>query len=119
MKTVSLSFFSLDGANIHKIFIISDVQQEEFEFITLEPISMDENPDENTAEDTKCIYNCKENGGCSVKIQSTQFISGNTLGSCFSQVFGGKCSGTPEMCQKCIDKCEGKAGEEFSELVFL
>ena len=99
---------------------ISDVQQEELEFITLEPIPADTKPDENSsAEDTKCIYNCKENGGCSVKIQSTQFISGNTLGSCFSQAFGGKCSGIPEMCQKCIDKCEGKAGEEFSEPVIL
>merc|ERR1719461_1016547 len=96
----------------------NDEQLEDMEFEPLlQPFSTDSKPDDNSTQDTKCIYNCKESGGCSVKIQSSNFISGNTLGSCFSQAFGGSCSGTPEMCQDCIDKCEGKAGEEFSELV--
>ena len=64
-----------------------------------------------------CIYSCQSNGGCSVKIQSDKPISGNTLGSCFSPSFGGACSGIPEKCDNCITKCEGKLGEEFTELV--
>jgi hypothetical protein len=43
-----------------------------------------------------CLYNCQTSGGCSVKIQSSEPVNGNTLGSCFSQDFGGSCSGIPE-----------------------
>ena len=69
---------------------------------------------ENTA---SCIYNCKNDGGCSVKIQSDKPISGNTLGSCFPPLFGGSCSGIPEKCDNCNTKCEGRLGEKFSENV--
>merc|ERR1711879_81343 len=75
-----------------------------------------ENSD-NSDLQSKCVYNCKESGGCSVAIKSSKFVSGNTLGSCFSPSFGGKCSGIPEMCQNCLEKCQGKEGEEFSEIV--
>ena len=81
-----------------------------------------ENPDlDNNTSDNQnsatCIYNCKNDGGCSVKIQSDKPISGNTLGSCFSQLFGGSCSGIPEKCDNCNTKCEGRLGEKFSEIV--
>ena len=65
----------------------------------------------------KYVYNCNNNGGCSVAIKTTKFITGNTLGSCFSQSFGGKCSGIPDACENCLEKCEGKDGQEFSEIV--
>ena len=75
----------------------------------------DDGDNQNTT--ASCIYNCKNDGGCSVKIQSDKPISGNTLGSCFSQLFGGSCSGIPEKCDNCNTKCEGRLGEKFSENV--
>lgn len=65
-------------------------------------------------EDAKCFYNCNENGGCSVRIQSSFPISGNTMGSCFSLAFGGECSGIPDRCENCLKICQGKDGQEFS-----
>jgi len=62
-----------------------------------------------------CHYNCQESGGCTVRINAKGPVNGNTLGSCFSELFGGKCSGTPTRCHKCLPKCEGKKGQEFSE----
>ena len=66
--------------------------------------------------DATCVYRCDENGGCSVRIQSSFPISGNTLGSCFSPDFGGQCTGIPERCDNCADRCpEDLYGQEFSE----
>ena len=65
-------------------------------------------------QEDKCIYNCQENGGCSVRIDSSGLVNGATLGSCFSKRFGGKCSGIPERCEVCLDVCEEKSGEQFS-----
>ena len=75
------------------------------------------NGDDNENTAASCIYNCKNDGGCSVKIQSDKPISGNTLGSCFPPLFGGSCSGIPEKCDNCSTKCEGRLGEKFSENV--
>ena len=61
-----------------------------------------------------CTYNCQESGGCSVRIVSKSFVSGATMGSCFSESFGGSCSGIPKRCDKCLDVCKGKSGEQFS-----
>ena len=36
------------------------------------------------------------------------------MGSCFSEGFGGSCSGIPKRCDKCLDVCKGKSGEQFS-----
>merc|ERR1712154_609323 len=44
--------------------------------------------------DGDCRYQCKSNGGC-------QVFSSSGSGSCFSQSFGGGCSGTPRGCQDC------------------
>merc|ERR1712029_1116745 len=44
--------------------------------------------------DGDCRYQCKSNGGC-------QVFSSSGSGSCFSQAFGGSCSGTPRGCQDC------------------
>ncbi len=42
-----------------------------------------------SSSEATCRYECKDNGGCSVRIESDQPISGNVLGSCFSPSFGG------------------------------
>merc|ERR1711971_349641 len=44
--------------------------------------------------DANCRYQCQSNGGC-------QVFSSSGSGSCFSQAFGGSCSGTPRGCQDC------------------
>merc|ERR1711971_241593 len=44
--------------------------------------------------DGDCRYQCQSNGGC-------QVFSSLGSGSCFSQAFGGSCSGTPRGCQDC------------------
>ena len=36
------------------------------------------------------------------------------MGSCFSERFGGKCSGIPERCEKCLSVCKEKTGKQFS-----
>ena len=65
-------------------------------------------------DDAACEYNCKENGGCSVKIVTSFPISGFTSGSCFPPDFGGDCSGIPKRCTNCNEKCEKRLGEKFS-----
>ena len=70
--------------------------------------------DSATKQQDICTYNCQENGGCSVRIESTGFINGATLGSCFSERFGGTCSGIPERCDSCLMVCKGKSGQQFS-----
>jgi hypothetical protein len=74
----------------------------------------DNSGDQSGPDDAKCLYNCQEHGGCSVKIQSSKPLSGHTLGSCFSPAFGGFCSGTPDRCNNCVSSCEGRQGEEFT-----
>ena len=64
--------------------------------------------------DDKCIYSCRENKGCSVKISSNHPINGPTLGSCFPPSFGGSCSGIPDDCKKCLDVCKDKDGYEIT-----
>ena len=65
-------------------------------------------------DDATCKYNCKENGGCNVKIETSFPVSGFTSGSCFPPDFGGECSGIPQRCDNCDKKCENKSGEIFS-----
>jgi len=65
-------------------------------------------------DDATCKYNCKENGGCNVKIEASFPISGFTSGSCFPPDFGGECSGIPQRCDNCGKKCKNKTGEIFS-----
>ena len=52
-----------------------------------------------------CIHECKENGGCSVKLETKRRISGAVMGSCFPPDFGGSCSGIPELCTACNEVC--------------
>jgi hypothetical protein len=61
---------------------------------------------------SSCINKCKTNGGCSVKIETSSFISGPVLGSCFPPDFGGECSGIPDLCQPCIHICSYYPGQE-------
>ena len=65
-------------------------------------------------DDATCKYNCKENGGCNVKIETSFPLSGFSSGSCFPPDFGGECSGIPQRCDNCDKKCENKSGEIFS-----
>ena len=66
---------------------------------------------------SKCLYTCNRNGSCQVSIQTTKLFEGYSMGSCFSPAFGGRCSGTPRMCQECLPKCRGKSGQQFFEVV--
>ena len=70
--------------------------------------------DSGTEQQDICTYNCNKNGGCSVRIESTGFVNGATLGSCFSERFGGTCSGIPERCDSCLAVCKRKSGTQFS-----
>ena len=70
--------------------------------------------EEEKDEKDECVYSCQETGGCSVRIISSGFVSGATMGSCFSERFGGKCSGIPERCDACLKICKEKPGEQFS-----
>ena len=54
--------------------------------------------------DPNCAYSCQAGGGCSVTYTGPP-RSGPTSGSCFSQTFGGSCSGTPPECQDCNQVC--------------
>ena len=83
---------------------------------TKKPLSGDKKDEENDSNDEKdeCLYNCQESGGCSVRIISKSFVSGATMGSCFSERFGGKCTGIPERCEKCLSVCKEKPGKQFS-----
>lgn len=58
----------------------------------------------------RCIYTCKRNKGCSVKIETNRLIDGAVSGSCFPPSFGGSCSGTPKDCVKCSDMCTENHG---------
>ena len=62
----------------------------------------------------KCIYTCRNDKGCAVKISSNHPINGPVLGSCFPPSFGGSCSGTPENCKECLDVCNGEEGYEIT-----
>jgi hypothetical protein len=64
--------------------------------------------------DDKCIYTCRIDKGCSVKISSNHPINGPISGSCFPPSFGGSCSGIPDDCKECIDVCKGKEGYEVT-----
>ena len=83
---------------------------------TKKPISGDKQEEEKDSNDEKdeCVYNCQQSGGCSVRIISKSFVSGATMGSCFSERFGGKCTGIPERCEKCLSICKEKPGKQFS-----
>ena len=104
---------------IIKHLIIEPISDEEIGEIEVKPLKSEspDDSDEPSDDESKCVYNCNDNGGYSVAIKTTKFITGNTLGSCFSQSFGGKCSGIPDACENCLEKCEGKDGQEFSEIV--
>ena len=71
-------------------------------------------PPEIQKGDDKCIYTCRDNKGCSVRISSKHPINGPTMGSCFPPSFGGSCSGTPEDCQDCLDVCKEDQGIEIT-----
>ena len=47
-----------------------------------------------------CDYTCTTGGGCSVLYKGPH-RTGPISGSCFSDSFGGSCSGTPPECQDC------------------
>ena len=66
-----------------------------------------------SAQPDKCHYRCQESGGCTVRISSQKPVNGNTMGSCFSELFGGKCTGIPEACEACSAKCKGREGDTF------
>ena len=62
-----------------------------------------------------CFYECKESGSCKVRLITTGSVSGGLVqGFCFSESFGGACSGTPQFCQDCKGPCENRAGESFN-----
>ena len=63
--------------------------------------------------DDKCIYTCRKDKGCSVKISSNHPISGPIVGSCFPPSFGGSCSGIPDDCSECLSVCKGEDGHEI------
>ena len=73
----------------------------------------DEKEDSKDEKD-ECVYSCQKSGGCSVRIVSSGFVSGATMGSCFSERFGGECSGIPERCDACLDICKKNPEEQFS-----
>merc|ERR1711942_249314 len=58
----------------------------------------------------ECEYECNQNGdgGC-------RTIKGLSLGSCFPDSFGGRCSGIPEGCANCNERleCEDKPRRRF------
>ena len=70
-------------------------------------------PEVETGEDT-CVYTCRKDKGCSIKIVSNHPISGPVMGSCFPPSFGGTCSGTPVDCHECLSICEGQDGHEVT-----
>ena len=83
---------------------------------TLENNSVKSGASSSSAKDKdSCHYNCNNNGGCTVRIQSQAPVDGNTMGSCFSEIFGGECFSTPVGCEKCLTKCKGRLGETFVE----
>ena len=47
-----------------------------------------------------CDYSCTSGGGCSVVYKGPP-RNGPTSGSCFSEAFGGSCSGIPQECEDC------------------
>ena len=57
-----------------------------------------------TEEEEVCSYLCQGGGGCTVHYTGPP-RAGPTSGSCFSQAFGGSCSGTPAECQDCNEVC--------------
>lgn len=64
----------------------------------------------------KCHYDCLESGACTVRLTSSkQATSGNTMGSCFSELFGGRCIGIPPQCVTCSKKCVGRKKQKFTE----
>ena len=68
---------------------------------------------ENVGHGQKCRYICKSDGGCRVKFESDSAFSGKSAGSCFSDSFGGSCSGTPTKCSDCNQKvnCGGSGSK--------
>ena len=83
-------------------------------FFLLRPLKFRPSQQNQGEDDATCKYNCKENGGCNVKIETSFPFSGMTSGSCFPPDFGGECSGIPQRCDNCDKKCENKSGEIFS-----
>ncbi len=57
-----------------------------------------------------CRYTCKTDGGCSVRFSSPRIFSGSVLGSCFPPDFGGRCSGRPDKCFDCKERCGDQRG---------
>ena len=82
------------------------------EVVTLPPIFVDPPKQPDTPD--RCIYACKQNGGCSVTYSTVSFFSGSVMGSCFPPSFGGDCSGIPEKCEECLPLCEGKKGKQLT-----
>ena len=64
--------------------------------------------------DDRCVYTCRANRGCSVKIVTNRAIDGSVMGSCFPPSFGGSCSGIPQRCQDCSIKCVGNYGNKIT-----
>lgn len=106
--------------DLRKIQDVRNLTGEPLDTIDIRPLEPEESAaaagdnEEVPDDDTTCFYDCQDNGGCSVKIQSSFPISGNTLGSCFSPDFGGQCTGIPERCENCNSQCQGKNGQEFA-----
>ena len=53
-----------------------------------------------TEKNEPCRYLCTSGGGCQVRYAGPA-QDGSTLGNCFSEAFGGTCSGTPKGCRDC------------------
>ena len=69
-------------------------------------------PDPNRSDcDGTCKYDCRDEGGCKVRYRNYgPGYSGSISGYCWSENFGGECSGTPHCCEKCKKWCEKENG---------
>ena len=61
----------------------------------------------------KCTYSCQENLGCSVKFESNNVFAGSFFGSCFPPGFTLGCSGIPDLCEECLEPCQGHKGKKI------
>ena len=72
-------------------------------------------PDPNSVD--QCIYSCQENLGCSVKFESNNVFAGSFFGSCFPPGFTLGCSGIPDLCQECLQPCQGYPGKKIIHIL--
>ena len=88
------------------LFLLQDSSQGEtiLWLIIIEPTLSPLEDAAATEEEEVCSYLCQGGGGCTVHYTGPP-RAGPTSGSCFSQAFGGSCSGTPAECQDCNEVC--------------